>query len=537
MMAPTHCVFACFSTGLMGAVMNMPVAILGYGSSILGSLLPDIDTTTSRLGKVFLPLSTYLERRFGHRTLTHSLLGWSIFSLVGLPLLILRPKQIYFCFVLGVFSHIILDAVNKSGVPLFYPYLIRAVIPKNEKYRIFTASKEEFVFLGVLSSLALLVLPLNRIGVRGALHYLIKIPQSAVSDYLTYSAQGYETIVDFEGIFNVSQKRIKGRWLAINSTSKNSLILQSPDGKIYSIGSNPHDNIRFLKIQSFKGKPIKVFTQEVSLTEQPLSDILNHIPKEEETYLLGYIKTYDKLNLEFSLDEYPTLKAGVNRLDFDYASKEDILRQRLFNALANEGKILLMSFYSPKDKITLPQTKHSITSTPNPSQVITIYIKDIYNPRKELKVKPNDIVYKGKLLACQDIKRNYLLMDKKDAENRLEIAKSELDKLRIQIEEESQLKQKEDQLLRQERPLTLNKRLDEIKIFEAKAKVDLAKSNLEKIERKIKSTRIYSPVNGKVLSIRIQHTTVTLRIVTKEEMALNQEFAEDNADREGNSHD
>jgi len=495
--------------------MNAPLAIVGYGTSILAALLPDIDTSASTLGKLFLPVSTYLERRFGHRTITHSLLGWSMFSIMGLPLLILRQKQIYLCFALGVFSHIMLDAVNKSGVPLFYPHLIRAVIPKNERYRIFTASKDEYVFLAVLSVIALLVLPLGRIGLKGALHYLVKIPQSAVSDYLSNSAQGYSTIVDFEGILNISQKRVKGKWLAVNSTSRNSLILESPDARKYSIGANPQDNIRSLRIQSFRLKPVKVLTQEISLIEQPLSDVFNFIPKQGRTYFLGYIKTYDKFNLDFSLDEYPAFKKGVNRLDFDYATKEDLLKHNLANILANEGRILVMSFYSPKDKIVLPNVPAASERTP--SKVTTFYIKDIYNADKELKVKPNDFVEKGQLLATQDEKKEQLLIQKKEQENRLSITQAELEKAKIQIKQDSQLKEKEDELLKDKRNLSSSKQLDEIKIKEAEARVDLARSDLEKVQKAINATNIYSPASGKVLSVNMQNTTVTLRLLTKEE--------------------
>jgi len=401
-------------------------------------------------------------------------------------------------------------------VPLFYPNLIRAVIPRNEKYRIFTASKQEFVFLGVLSALSVLIFPLSCIGLRGALHYLVRIPQSAVSDYLDYSAQGHSTLVDFEGIFNISQKKIKGRWPAVSSTSKNTLLLRSPEGKIYSIGLSPSDNIRSLSIQSFKSKPIKILSREITLIEQPLSEVLNLIPKAGKTYILGYIKTYDKPNLDFGLDEYPVIKQGIGRLDFDYATKEDILRQKLSNILASEGRLLLMSQYLPEDKINPCSVEPSLPVDVIPSKVVNIYVKDIYNPAKELKISANDILYKGKLIVSKDTKRDELLIEKKDAEDRLGIAKGELDKLRIQLEQNSQIKQKEDELLNSERPLSLTRRLGEISLKEALAKVDLARSGLEKVEREISATKVYSTVSGKILSILIQHTTATLRILTKE---------------------
>ena len=39
---------------------------------VLASLLPDIDTSSSMIGRLFGPIAEIIERRVGHRTLTHS---------------------------------------------------------------------------------------------------------------------------------------------------------------------------------------------------------------------------------------------------------------------------------------------------------------------------------------------------------------------------------------------------------------------------------------------------------------------------------
>ena len=248
MIAPTHIAFATLSVSLLGAIVNVVLSPIALSFAALGALFPDIDTTASFIGRIFSPTALFLERRFGHRTITHSLLGTIIFAIIFIPLVFLRNKLFFICLILGYLSHILIDALNKSGVPLFYPNLVRAVIPGNERFRISVASREEFIFLGILITFTTFVIPLNRVGLRGALHYLVRIPQSAVTDYLNYSAEGYQVITEFDGIFNVSQKRISGRWQAIGSPSRNSLIIKSPEGKLYSIGSNPHDNIRSLSI-------------------------------------------------------------------------------------------------------------------------------------------------------------------------------------------------------------------------------------------------------------------------------------------------
>ena len=55
-----------------GLGTNNPVAL---GLALLGSQLPDLDTTTSTIGQICFPLSNWLEDNFPHRSITHSLLA------------------------------------------------------------------------------------------------------------------------------------------------------------------------------------------------------------------------------------------------------------------------------------------------------------------------------------------------------------------------------------------------------------------------------------------------------------------------------
>ena len=71
----------------------------------VGSVLPDIDTKASFLGKKVPFLSGFLK----HRTFTHSLVFCALSALVS-PYLFL-----------GVLSHIIMDMCNPKGVQLFFP--------------------------------------------------------------------------------------------------------------------------------------------------------------------------------------------------------------------------------------------------------------------------------------------------------------------------------------------------------------------------------------------------------------------------------
>ena len=54
MMAITHAAIAAAGTSLVLGTFNP----LPLGLAILGSQLPDLDTTTSTIGKIFFPLSS-----------------------------------------------------------------------------------------------------------------------------------------------------------------------------------------------------------------------------------------------------------------------------------------------------------------------------------------------------------------------------------------------------------------------------------------------------------------------------------------------
>lgn len=51
--------------------------------AFLGSLLPDIDHSGSRIGRIIRPFSWLIRLFFGHRKLTHSLLAIIFWLLIG----------------------------------------------------------------------------------------------------------------------------------------------------------------------------------------------------------------------------------------------------------------------------------------------------------------------------------------------------------------------------------------------------------------------------------------------------------------------
>lgn len=103
--------------GILSGVLINPTP-QGILISTVGSLFPDIDHPDSFIGKRIKILSVPISKVFKHRTVTHSPLIWGL--LEGINLITINNENLTY-FICGVFSHIILDMLNSSGVPVFYP--------------------------------------------------------------------------------------------------------------------------------------------------------------------------------------------------------------------------------------------------------------------------------------------------------------------------------------------------------------------------------------------------------------------------------
>lgn len=127
------------------APLVIPVVVF----SAIGSLFPDIDTQTSTFGSKVKPLSFLIDKSVGHRTLFHSPF---LYFLLGFLLICCFPQERVYttAFLLGSFSHLLLDLLNPKGIPLLYPYL-----KKYHLARIQCGGKGDSV-LGVLLALYLL---------------------------------------------------------------------------------------------------------------------------------------------------------------------------------------------------------------------------------------------------------------------------------------------------------------------------------------------------------------------------------------------
>lgn len=141
MTLPNHLAGGLVFTGVFGAftgvnILQSPGLI---AMTLAASTLADIDVPASLWGRTFKPLSKAINRRFGHRTLTHSLLFMALLwgAVAGAMEVIGSEAPYPTVFLLAYSSHLIFDMMTVQGVPLFYPYnRSPCVIPSDPKLRL-----------------------------------------------------------------------------------------------------------------------------------------------------------------------------------------------------------------------------------------------------------------------------------------------------------------------------------------------------------------------------------------------------------------
>ena len=131
------------------------VAVFG---NLVGGIAPDIDQPTAPFWRN-LPVGRYVGRTLdrllgGHRFLSHSTLGIFIFGLAFHYILqVLTPsfphlnmEIIWWAFMIGFVSHLIMDTFTQEGVPWLLPIPIKFGIPPLKVFRVPTGGfLEKFI--------------------------------------------------------------------------------------------------------------------------------------------------------------------------------------------------------------------------------------------------------------------------------------------------------------------------------------------------------------------------------------------------------
>lgn len=225
MIAPTHAIYgpalALIILSVFGVQSSLHFSIVIC--AILGSIAPDLDHPNSTIGRLFPWVSNRVDRRYGHRTLTHSIIGCLVASASFTILLtvtawagkfiVLRSlvgmmsrygfwlaswtagdiARLGAAFCIGYTSHLLLDMLTPRGVQLFWPNPNRDVIFQ-KSIRVETGTKKEIPVALIGLALLALSLPLSEYGPMTVLRWLLATPESAISEYKNHHTRAFVVV-------------------------------------------------------------------------------------------------------------------------------------------------------------------------------------------------------------------------------------------------------------------------------------------------------------------------------------------------------
>ncbi len=281
MMSATHTALSVAATSLAMGTANPVLLVM----AALAAQIPDIDTSNSRVGRLFLPISQWIEQRFPHRTITHSFLATGTVGILALPIAFwwLGCWQ---ALILGYFMGWFGDSFTKQGVAAFYPSAARLIIPGNPRLRLSTGSNAEFFVLAVLVAVAIASIHINSAGgILRTFNQTLGIPSGAVEIASSEGSQ-YLLFATINGREAITQQPVNAEFEVIRPLTQNDLLIKDKQGRLYRTGTSQECQIIANQVVIQRGQKIRSTAREIQLQDQTISEAVTGIPL-ERTYING----------------------------------------------------------------------------------------------------------------------------------------------------------------------------------------------------------------------------------------------------------
>ena len=330
MMALTHAAFAesaPLATAAAGTSLILGTASpFNLGLAILGSQLPDIDTSTSLIGQICFPISHWIEDRFPHRTITHSLLATAflavcsilaghyllgqIWSLIALPL----------GHLLSCFS----DCFTRQGVQLFYPYPAWAISVSNPRRRLKTGSAGELWVLA--AAVALLIIGVYLAsdgGITTKVSQQLGLKDGLIEVY-NKKAANHHVYAEIKGVKVSDRSPIEGKFLILGTEGSEFIVT---DGKgIYKT----NEQIIISKLNTTVGETATTVIQTLSFNDEDAIESLQQLNNSYQNaaiYLTGNltIDFPEEVKIKIEPEEYTVIELTGSSLKLSWCPVSEAL--------------------------------------------------------------------------------------------------------------------------------------------------------------------------------------------------------------------
>ena len=395
----THITFGAACHAAVTLFARLPLEPAGLVVAGVAASLADVDTMGSTVGRALPWLSRPIERRWGHRTATHSYACQALVALACLPLWLTHP-HLYVALVVGYASHPFLDTMTVQGVRLFWPLSDRrCVFPyfarQPLRYRTRTGSKAD-AMIGLVCALCLV--PLALLHAEGYERFVRRLQgdvAAAVRDVTDWGEAGFLAYVDVEAASAQTGQQIRGRYEVLGPTAPDVLVvrpLTSPDPPIAPpdrpiaapppgsplnpttqpansptapadhhrarpTTSPPHDlttpftlgphysaHFQVRRITAVRGPRVQVRRFSVDLAGRSLADLAVFIPvgpdgRPVRHLVEGSLQLAETAHVAPDPSHYPTVEASGTTLTLSFATLADLERAGLDGRVATSGTV------------------------------------------------------------------------------------------------------------------------------------------------------------------------------------------------------
>ena len=342
MKLPNHLAGGTLLTAILSSLSGINVfnSMTSIITMLVATTLPDIDLPKSTIGRTFKPISQYINRRWGHRTITHSFITLLIVTLflAMLEKQITDKNTLSLVFFYAYLSHLLLDMVTLMGVPLLYPFSKNPfVLPGNPRYRIRTGDvRAETIAFCLFILLSISLRPLFRQGFWTSYNRLFGTMKHLAAEF-----KKADDLLEVTYFGKIGTEAMQGRGLCIEADmnravlvegdefivlDKNKMIIEkvvpTHTGRQFTFSQIP---LIAVTVDSLNTLLHDRWIKEIELSaEQPFRAIANGIPAEQKKF-----KSELLTSIWFQEIDIPTLPSSQDSFIYQPNPRIPLLQQRL----------------------------------------------------------------------------------------------------------------------------------------------------------------------------------------------------------------
>jgi inner membrane protein len=340
---------AIFSVALTSLAMGTADPVL-LGTAAIASQFPDLDTSKSWIGRL-PPLSLvarWIEKRYSHRTLTHSFLFSLGLAAVTFPVT-LWNQSLWIALNLGYFLGWYADNFTKQGVCAFFPHPGRLVTPGNPRLRLSTGSSAEYFLLAVLACVAIAIINLNTSGgILKAFNQTLGLSSGAV-EIVAAEQNQYLLMAQIKGRNTLTQQAVQGQFEVVQPLTQTDLLVKDRQGRLYRAGETQESQIQITQVQVQRQGNVKPSVREIRLEDEAIKEALSRIPQSDRIYLSGLLTVEDAEDLvpPNYPDRFNAIRvqpgSGIASVHLEAASPAEVVR--VLGDYSASGSLIVRSIH------------------------------------------------------------------------------------------------------------------------------------------------------------------------------------------------